>query len=274
MSETLLRFVQISDTHISADPHYNQDGAMHTPMIGAKALVHQINTLPFTPDFVLHTGDVAYNPDETAYPVASEILGAIEVPVYYLAGNHDDSAAASADHARQRASRSRRRSTTSSRSTACRSSRWTATARRTTGAAESATSSWRGWKAAPARKDDRPLIVTLHHNVLPMGSVWWDEWMRLENGEDFHRALLPARDRIRGVFSGHVHQNTDIIRDGIAYFTAKSSWSQIHNYPDQTETEIDRFSNPGYSIVTVTRDQTYVRRCTFIVEPIRGLMKD
>ena len=66
---------------------------MHTPMIGAKALVHQINTLPFTPDFVLHTGDVAYDPDETAYPAAKEILSAIEYPVYYLAGNHDDSAA-------------------------------------------------------------------------------------------------------------------------------------------------------------------------------------
>jgi Icc protein len=99
-----------------------------------------------------------------------------------------------------------------------------------------------------------------------MGSVFWDEWMHLENGEDFHKALLPARDRIRGVFSGHVHQNTDIIRDGIAYFTAKSTWYQIQNYPDSTEPEVDRYANPGYSIVTVTRDQIYVRRCTFIVE--------
>ena len=92
MSETLLSFVHISDTHISADPHYNQDGAMHTPLVGAKALVRQLNTLPFPPDFVLHTGEVAYNPDETAYPVAYEVLSALKVPVYYLAGNHDDAA--------------------------------------------------------------------------------------------------------------------------------------------------------------------------------------
>ncbi|MEP7293750.1 MAG: metallophosphoesterase, partial [Chloroflexota bacterium] len=81
MPETLLRFVQISDTHISHDPHYNVDGAMHTPLIGAKSLVHQLSLLPFKPDFVLHTGDVVYDPDELAYPVAREILSAIEVPV-------------------------------------------------------------------------------------------------------------------------------------------------------------------------------------------------
>ena len=101
-----------------------------------------------------------------------------------------------------------------------------------------------------------------------MGSLFWDDWMRLENGEDFHKALLPARDRICGVFSGHVHQNTDIIRDGITYFTSKSSWYQLYNYPHQEKPEPDRFADPGYSIVIVTRDQTYVRRCTFRVDPV------
>ncbi|MBI1257316.1 MAG: hypothetical protein GC204_07585 [Chloroflexi bacterium] len=269
MSETLLRFVHITDTHISADPHYNQYGAMHTPMVGATALVHQINTLPFRPDFVLHTGDVAYNPDETAYPVAKEILSEIEVPVYYLAGNHDDSAALQrimlgTSEAEIKTPFDYEFEVNGVQIVALDSNR---KANNWCGRVSAEQLAW--LESRTSANDERPMIVTLHHNVLPMGSIWWDEWMRLENGEDFHKALLPARERIRGVFSGHVHQNTDIIRDGIAYFTAKSSWSQINNYPDQTETEIDRFSNPGYSIVTVTRDQIYVRRCTFIVEPIR-----
>ncbi|MEP7292973.1 MAG: metallophosphoesterase, partial [Chloroflexota bacterium] len=115
--------------------------------------------------------------------------------------------------------------------------------------------------------DPRPLIVALHHPVLRMGAPFWDEKMTMVNGEDFHQTLLPARDRLRGVFSGHVHQNTAIIRDGIAYFTALSSWRQLMNFPDQQEGEADRFANPGFSIVTVTREQTYVRRHTFIVDP-------
>jgi 3',5'-cyclic AMP phosphodiesterase CpdA len=120
--------------------------------------------------------------------------------------------------------------------------------------------------------DERPLIVALHHPVLPMGSRAWDEVMNLIDGDAFHRALLPARDRIRGVFSGHVHQNTDIVRDGIPYFTGLSSWYQIENYPNQTELTRETFSDPGFSVVLVTRDQLYVRRHTFMVDP--GSMTD
>jgi Icc protein len=114
--------------------------------------------------------------------------------------------------------------------------------------------------------DDRPLVVAVHHNVLPVGVPWWDDYMRMVNGEDFHRALLPARDRIRGVFFGHVHQNVDTVRDGIAYFSALSSWYQLHNYPGQVESEEDRFAGPGFSVVTVTREQASVRRHRFIVD--------
>ncbi len=63
MSEILLTFVHISDTHISQHPSYNTDFGEVTTLVGVKALVEQLNNLPFEPDFVLHTGDVAYNPD-------------------------------------------------------------------------------------------------------------------------------------------------------------------------------------------------------------------
>jgi 3',5'-cyclic-AMP phosphodiesterase len=267
MSETLLSFVHITDTHISADPHYNQDGAMHTPLVGAKALVRQINMLPFAPDFVLHTGDVAYNPDETAYPVAYEILSALKYPVYYLAGNHDDPAILQRImlHSKAQAVKTPfdyQFDVNGVQIVALDSNR---KAQNWCGRVSDEQLAW--LEAITRAKDNRPLIVTLHHPPLPMGSVFWDDWMRLENGEAFHKALLPARDRLRGVFSGHVHQNTDITRDGITYFTAKSSWYQIYNYPHQEKPEPDRFADPGYSIVVVTRDQTYVRRCTFRVDP-------
>ena len=56
------------------------------------------------------------------------------------------------------------------------------------------------------------------------------------------------------------------VRDGIAYFTGLSSWYQEHNYPDQQESEPDRFAEPGFSVVTVAREQIYVRRHRFIVD--------
>ncbi len=265
MTETLLRFVQITDTHISANPHYNQDGAHHTPLVGAKALVHQINNLPFKPDFVLHTGDVAYNPDESAYYTARQILSEIEAPVYYLAGNHDDGAML------QRIMLGEQEPKTpfdyefevKGVQIVCMDSNRPAEPPRGKVSAEQL-----AWLADICQaQDSRPLIVAVHHNVLPMGSYWWDKFMRMTNGEDFHRTLLPAQKRLRGVFFGHVHQNVEMTRDGIAYHSALSSWYQLHNYPDQVDSMPDRTARPGFNIITITREQTYIRRCSFMVDP-------
>jgi Icc protein len=264
MSEILLRFVHVSDTHLSHDPHYNEHGARHTPLVGAKALIYELNDLPFAPDFVLHTGDVVYNPDEAAYPAAREVFSALNVPIYYLPGNHDDGAAL------QRVLLGRSEVKTpfdyefevNGVQIVCVDSNRPAEPPRGRVSEEQL-----DWLESICRaQDDRPLIVAVHHNILPMGSPWWDDFMRMVNGEDFHRALLPARERIRGVFFGHVHQSTDTVRDGILYTSASSTWTQIFNYPGQMETEIDRFAPPGFSAVTITHDQTYIRRHRFTVD--------
>ena len=85
-----LRFVHLSDTHINPDMNYIKDYAQVTPLLGAKALVQAVNALPFTPDFILHTGDVAYEPVPEVYPAVKALLADLKAPVYYLAGNHDD----------------------------------------------------------------------------------------------------------------------------------------------------------------------------------------
>ena len=114
-----------------------------------------------------------------------------------------------------------------------------------------------------AADDPRPLIVAVHHNLLPVGIPWLDDYMRTINGEAVHQALLPARHRLRGVFFGHVHQNLDMYRDGILYASTLSSWTQFQAWPEQIETIQDTNADPGFSVVTLTRDQTYIRRCRF-----------
>jgi Icc protein len=108
--------------------------------------------------------------------------------------------------------------------------------------------------------DTRPLIIAVHHNVLPVGVPWLDTFMRMRNGDAFHRAILPARERIRGVFFGHVHQSITMYRDGILYTSALSSWAQIIAWPHTTDTEFDHGAEPGFSVVTVTPQQTFIRR--------------
>ena len=264
----LLTFVHITDTHISADPRYNLDGVSHTPLFGAKALVKRLNDLPFTPDFVLHTGDVAYDPDESAYEAAREIFGELRFPITYLNGNHDDKAAL------QRILLGREQPEAcfnqeievNGVQIVCLDSKHPTLATRGHISDEQLT-----WLSSIAKADDpRPLVVAVHHNPLKVGIPWWDDFMSLENGDDLHAALLPLRSRLRGVFFGHVHQSTQIYRDGILYVSGLSSWYQISAQPGQIKTIDDKQARPGFNVVMITPAHTFIRAYTYIVEPDIG----
>ncbi|MBZ0295032.1 MAG: metallophosphoesterase [Anaerolineae bacterium] len=258
-----MRFVHISDTHIHPERDYRYEELLLSPFRGAEQLVYEINNLPFTPDFVLHTGDVVYDPDETAYKTARDILGQIRYPVYYLAGNHDDS---------QMLQRVFLQSETVAPyyyytfevdgvQVICLDSTGPATAPSGTIVPEQLQ-----WLEAQCREpDSRPLVVAVHHNVLPVGIPWLDDFMRMANGEALHQALLPAHDRLRGVFSGHIHQNQQVFRDGILYVSALSSWYQLMSWPDQEKTIHDNETKPGFNVVTVTPNQTRIRQHHFSV---------
>jgi 3',5'-cyclic-AMP phosphodiesterase len=257
----MLTFIHISDTHIHSDPSYTREGAPTTSQAGARALVREINGLSFRPNFVLHTGDVAYDPYEAAHETAAQILAGIRYPVYYLAGNHDASAALQRHFIPDK--------------TVMRQLHYNMdvngvqiVAVDSNGPADPP----RGYMTDTQLRflqeicdadDPRPLIIATHHNPISVGVPWLDDYMGIQNGEAFHAAILPARHRLRGVFFGHVHQNIDIYRDGILYASTLSSWMQLRAYPGLRKTEVDSRAEPGYSIVTVTADRTFIRRCRF-----------
>ncbi len=258
MTDPLLRFVHISDTHISPDPEYARDWAPYHPNRGAEALVEQISALPFAPDFVLHTGDVAAAPDPAAYRLARELLGRIPYPVRYLAGNHDDAVMLQREllGVEQPASPFDCVLEVNGVQVVCLDS---------CGPAEPPAGSLRSAQLARlsdlcASADPRPLVVAVHHNVLPTGIPWLDGYMGLTNGAALHRALLPARHRLRGVFFGHIHQNTQTVRDGILYASVLSPWYQIHAWPGQTDTVRELDAEPGFNVVTITAEQTFIRQ--------------
>lgn len=265
-AEVTLRFVHISDTHISHDPSYMLPEASHTPVAGARALVDAINNLPFTPDFVLHTGDVAYDPDPLAYVTARDVLSQIRFPIYYLNGNHDDR------ELLQRIMLDSEPLTPFDYQFEVKGVQIVVVD--SNGPAQQPAGFVTSDQLARLEgickdTDERPLVIAVHHNVLPTGIPWWDDFMRMTNGEDFHQALLPARHRLRGVFHGHVHQPVDTYRDGILYSGVVSSWYQLHAWPDQSDTLGDALGEPGFNVVTVTPNQTFIRRHHVLVQPER-----
>ena len=84
----MLEVIHISDTHFGPDRSLDIRGA--NVCARAEALVREISKLPFVPDLIVHTGDVANDPHEGAYELAEKVLSKLPAPVFYATGNHDD----------------------------------------------------------------------------------------------------------------------------------------------------------------------------------------
>jgi 3',5'-cyclic-AMP phosphodiesterase len=90
MPSEIVYFVHISDSHIGPTAGYSRHG--FRPLPAVQRLVDILNHLPQRPDFVVHTGDIVAEPDPAAYRLAARTFAQLEMPVYYVNGNHDRAA--------------------------------------------------------------------------------------------------------------------------------------------------------------------------------------
>ncbi len=268
MPDEIVYFVVISDTHIGPTAVYHRHG--HYPLPNAQKLVAVINNLPVKPDFVIHTGDIVTEPNPASYQFAAEVLSQINVPVYYVAGNHDtardihryllmgpkkdvcddpDVLSYTFDVKGYRFLVLDARGPDEIDPHGLLSAAQLDLARR------------------EAQTEGPPLTVFIHYPVLPMDSTWMDAYMLVINGADLHEALLPARDRLRGVFYGHVHQNMQTLRDGILYAATASAFSQFTAWPNDVVTGFDPDHLPAYSFVHLMPEQTIIHQHTFQRRP-------
>ncbi len=258
-----MRFVHISDTHIAADPSYAQYG--HAPLPNLKALVTTINALTFPVDFVLHTGDLAADGSEKAYQLARRVLARLRLPIHYVAGNHDDSdilQRSMLDRA-PRGARFDYRFAVKGVEVAIFDSRGPSDPAGTLTDEQLATLRSLCVPSGP------PLLIAIHHPPLPLDSPWLDGgWvtakgrtasMLLDRGPEFVDAIVPARNRIGGVFFGHVHRAYQIMHRGILFSSAPSSFGPFLTWPDQDAPKAARAEQAGFSLVTITGEQTTIR---------------
>ncbi|PND59766.1 metallophosphoesterase [Mycobacterium sp. ENV421] len=80
-----LRFAQISDSHIGFT------GAANADVTGSFGrAIRQVNSLGYTPDFVIHTGDLTHLATPAQFDQVSQMLGALNTPhVFTVPGEHD-----------------------------------------------------------------------------------------------------------------------------------------------------------------------------------------
>jgi 3',5'-cyclic-AMP phosphodiesterase len=76
-------FAQITDCHVMADPDHPHNRQLRT-------VVGQINGIQEEPRFVLASGDLTNDGEADQFQQLGEILGALDMPLYVIPGNHDD----------------------------------------------------------------------------------------------------------------------------------------------------------------------------------------
>ena len=259
-----MRFVHITDTHIAADPAFASFG--QTPRANLVALVDAINALTFPIDFVLHTGDVVEDRSEAAYHAARDILARLRLPIHYVAGNHDDAGFLQTAMMNRASARPRLDYQFSADGVlvAVFDSR---------GPRDPA-GTLRDEQLAALRalcaREGPPLVIAIHHPPLPLDTKWLnDGWstavghttsMLLDRGPEFLEAIAPARERLRGVFFGHVHRAFQIMHRGILFASAPSGFGQFYTWPGQDHPEGSPAEPAGFSLVTITGEQTIVRQ--------------
>lgn len=80
-------------------------------------------------------------------------------------------------------------------------------------------------------KSHESISVLLHYPPIPLGCDWLDRTMLIRNGSNLHELLCCFKERIRGVFFGHVHRPAFSLRDGILYASYGSGTMHFPSWP-------------------------------------------
>jgi len=248
-----VRLIQISDTHLFADPAGEFDRV--NTLDSLRRVLALARTTDWPVDAVLATGDLAQDGSREAYAALHGCLAELEVPVYCLAGNHDDP--------------TRMAEVLSTGDVhltdAALLGGWQVLFLNThvpgheggrLGAAQ-----LERFRSRLERASGRHVLVCLHHHPVPSGSRWLDR-IGLADAADLF-AVVDRFPQVHAIVWGHIHQAFEIERRGVQLLAAPSTCVQFRPGAERyTRDEL----TPGYRRLELRPDReivTEVRR----VEP-------
>jgi Icc protein len=217
-SDRPVTLLHISDTHLHAAADSRMRGVVTAQTLQAVLERAQGSSL-WPPAGVLVTGDIVQDESRAGYERFRAAMSPLGVPIYCLPGNHDDPKLMDEllDKAPFQVGGE------------VRLGRWTLVLLNTFLTGEDAgglgESRLRGLEAALKAHADQHVLVCMHHQPLPMGSVWLDG-VGLRDAEAFLR-IVDAFPQVRGVVWGHVHQASDRDRRDVRYLSTPSTCAQF-----------------------------------------------
>jgi Icc protein len=212
MEVAVVRLVQLSDCHLPASPGTPYRGI--DPYPNFERVLARI--ADWTPDAILATGDLSEDASESAYAWLADRLQSLDVPMFALPGNHDVPELMRSSFPATAVDAPLVREAGNWRLVLLNSIIPGQVPGRLEGAQLEALD-------RVLAESDRPTLIALHHQPVPMGSPWIDRYPLL-NPADFW-AVLDRHTRVRAVCWGHVHQAYDTERNGVRLLACPSSAS-------------------------------------------------
>ena len=225
-----LSLVQVTDTHLTGTEAGCLLG-MNTAR-SARGVIHAALAAE-SADCILVTGDIAADGQPEAYGQLEVLLGT-SVPSLWLPGNHDDVSF----HKDRYAPKMKRR---------LRAKHWDVVMLETQVEGEVggvlSTTELAALRSAvdDARLANKALLVATHHPLRRLESAWLDE-QSVKNASEALDILKPIADQT-AVISGHVHQESDELINGVRMMTTPSTCVQFA--PGSQDFALDS-KDPGY----------------------------
>ncbi|PCH63107.1 MAG: hypothetical protein COC19_01650 [SAR86 cluster bacterium] len=268
-AKQVIRLVQITDSHLFADPSMSLLG-MNT-MHSLNSVIGNINQQCTALDLLLATGDIAQDGSIAAYENFIASVSTLDLPFAWLPGNHDDGAvmdsiaantSASGDiyradiHA-DGASKGRENLAQPIRQKTLVMGNWqiilidSTVAGHTWGHICPKELNYLHTSLEQAKTNPRieHCLVCLHHNPLPENSQWLEKLGLRDNKSFFD--VMAASNMVRMVIHGHIHQDLELTSQGIRCMASPSTCVQFK--PGADEFELDQV-NPGYRLLNLHSD--------------------
>jgi len=111
-----------------------------------------------------------------------------------------------------------------------------------------------------------PTLIFLHHQIIPVGSAWIDQYV-VSNATEFFK-IIDKYENIRAVSWGHVHQEFHEVHGGVDLLASPSTCLQFK--PQNDDFTVDE-AMPGYRTYELHADGTYSTQVTRVETKTQGL---
>jgi 3',5'-cyclic-AMP phosphodiesterase len=243
LAEYLL-VAQLTDTHLFADGSQTMFDCRTNDTFAA--VVARVAALAPRPDCLLLTGDISQDDSVASYEYARSLIGPLQIPTYWLRGNHDQNGAAiaalngggiTADKSFEQGG-------------------WrfilldSMVRDEPGGRLAESQLAYLEQQLQTAKLTPIPTLVAVHHHPIACGLAGMDA-IGLANAADLF-AVLDGYPQVKLVINGHIHQEFATERAGVTYLGTPSTCIQLK--PQQVKMELDTERSPGFRLLRLYAD--------------------